>query len=603
MTIQEIINKYAVTTTPADAGKGETAPFPQVPSEMGNHRCRFFIDGHDYFFRLNEEIKALSTSTASNRFLYISGWWHELVTISKPRLEVKGPPVGTNRNNLWRTAFNSQAISTPGLPNTLVENLIKIHKQGVEIRMLGWVSPFIDYERVANKLAHFKHINFSTIFSTDHLRTETGLDDHFMLNTCAHALGGVHAKFIIAGEDDKARAYTSGLDLQHLRLNKVNPLTQQRVYSWHDASVMVEGIAAGYICNFFTDLWNEQLKQPVKTFTFDGKAIPSHDPSWPRMVGKGPFKLPAGSGKQHVQILRTLPQMNFNASSTRRGTVISPDSNAATKAFIGLIAGKTIYKRKKLEVAPDGKFEFKVALQKAIAAADRYIFIADQGLYCHELMDWLRDAMLAKPRLKVILLNTGPDPNGFFAEGVKNHLTSPNLPKNLKGEPRQIAFYKWTGVSVHCKVVLIDDRYCIVGSANAMRRSFYTDIELSSLVMEEETPREMLPTSRAEALNPGAAGKQAPSAIQQFRWALWLHYCGFNVNLPNTKDDVMLHKSYDIKRAMKIWDKTWKAGKKAIPGLTPIPAIQRLFPLIPSQPYTFKQAVYDREDPDSRQKF
>jgi hypothetical protein len=166
------------------------------------------------------------------------------------------------------------------------------------------------------------------------------------------------------------------------------------VGGWHDSGVRVAGRAAGAMYDFFRAMWNEQLGRPVETFKINGERIVSHDRAWPQVPHRLPIDLPANTGLQYVQVLRTIPKMNFTANPRQRGKYLIPDDTlkigikghrikiGPKKLVIplGLYASVTdAYTRQPLGFAPNGCFEFKVALQKAIAAAEQYIFIADQG--------------------------------------------------------------------------------------------------------------------------------------------------------------------------------------------------------------------------------
>jgi phosphatidylserine/phosphatidylglycerophosphate/cardiolipin synthase-like enzyme len=188
------------------------------------------------------------------------------------------------------------------------------------------------------------------------------------------------------------------------------------------------------------------------------------------------------------------------------------------------------------------------------------------------VMDWLNARLKRAPDLKVILLY-GPDPadttTGFLREALDNHLY-PGL--NVD----QYAIHQWFGTTVHCKVVIVDDMWCAIGSANCARRSLYTDIELSVAIANADF-------------------------AAQFRCDLWAGYCRRSprARTPDqapqrpTPADLM-----DLELALGIWKPKW--GKKRA---------RRDFELRAKIAWsgdpvgTFNQVAKDLADADSRMTF
>jgi phosphatidylserine/phosphatidylglycerophosphate/cardiolipin synthase-like enzyme len=390
---------------------------------------------------------------------------------------------------------------------------------------------------------------------------------------------------------------------------------------WHDVGVRVEGRAAGAIHDFFRDMWNEQLGRRVETFKINDNKIASHNPAWQPLAARQPIDLPPNTGEQYVQVLRTVPAMNFTLAPDKRGKLLVPDNfkvklgmkghrlkigPQALAIPVGAFATLTnAYSREPLNFAPHGCFEFKVALHKAISEAMDYIFIADQSLYALEIMDWINQRIQKVPSLKVILMygaDPADPPNTFLPEAMNNHLL-PGVRRISKdgNQPRDIVFYEWTGNAVHCKVTIIDDTWCAIGSANCMRRSLYTDVELSVSILEAPTPPEDLPATPAEeAALP--RGKKAPSFVQRFRRDLWAHYCGIPLepaerSIAESKQHTAL---LQTRAALAVWNPPWGWAPTGV-SLRPEMSRQNLQPFPLGGPYDQKD--YDRVDPDSRQAF
>ncbi|NDU72424.1 hypothetical protein GWI34_07265 [Actinomadura sp. DSM 109109] len=224
-----------------------------------------------------------------------------------------------------------------------------------------------------------------------------------------------------------------------------------------------------------------------------------------------------------------------------------------------------------------------MALEKAISRAEKYIFIADQAFSSQEIMGWINARMLAKPDLKVILLYGGDPtdtPTGDMPEAVNNHLV-PHVPQVLVGGPsglQGLEVYGWGDTTVHCKVTIIDDVFCIVGSANSMRRSLYTDVELSVAVLD--------------AADTGV--------VRNLRRDLWAKYCG--LTLPSEMllvgakapgyDELL-----DLDKALSLWSPLWGG---TLPSHVKLLDRIKGFRLPMTGGLPFSQEVHDLRDADSR---
>jgi phosphatidylserine/phosphatidylglycerophosphate/cardiolipin synthase-like enzyme len=420
--------------------------------------------------------------------------------------------------------------------------------------------------------------------------------------------------------------FSDGCSVDTVFLQKDDRQISFRIWpdgGWHDVGVRVEGRAAGAIHDFFKAMWDEQLTRPVETFTINGEKIASHDRGCQPLPARQPIALAPNTGQQYVQVLRTIPEMNFTLTAKERGAFLVPDDLEPMKVGklkievrqlaipVALLAAvSSDYNRRPLSFAPQGRFEFKVALQKAISAAERYIFIADQGFWGLEVMDWINASLLRNPNLKVILLfgaDPADPPNTFLSEAMNHHLLK-GLPLDTDQQPTNVVFFEWAGNTVHCKVTIIDDVWCAIGSANCMRRSLYTDIELSVSILEPETAEKELPASSAEEANPATYQKKAPSFVQSFRRDLWAHYFGITLD-PTKRSNNNQKEVYtgllSLRHALQPWNPLrWRAPMSKLkfpPGPRPEISRQNLAPF-PSAG-GFQQKDYDRMDPDSRKPF
>ena len=715
-----LIRKYCVPPGFASFAPGEAAPLQDTPAKMENHRTQAFIDGDSFFKAIFDEIAALLNSNDGSRFFYMSAWWLGLTPFNNP-LRIANTWDYDN-NGAGNATFDEFLVPNGAGQNEGLEDLLEdLHNDGVDVRVLPWVLPFVADKRVENK-AGMGGVNFPSLVSAHSLRGKIG-NDRVVLNMLGHTFGGAHCKMVICGQSNRMVAFTSGLDPAPSRrdapglnatdignslrntyvaasanemravcdalnsgilnkpifdavrnsmglpsyakfvqdtqngdyeysvglrweerewkfnlydvanrafyihyLKRDGNLNQIRIYQWpdggwHDVGVKVEGLAAGAIHDFFRAMWNEQLTRNVETFRLNQWAIASHDSAWPGLKRRAAVDLPAHTGNQYVQVLRTVPRMDFSLGAKARGKFLVPDDFQKKFGFkghrlkfgpgvvripVGAYASlQGLYTRPPIGFARAGCFEFKVALKRAISEADSYIFIADQGLYGLEIMDWICARMQKKPSLKVILMfgaDPADPPNNFLAEAMNNHLLN-NVRYNTRihAQPANVVFYEWTGNAVHCKVTIIDDTWCAVGSANCMRRSLYTDIELSLATLEPPTPDTELPITAAEEANP-PLGKKAPSFVQRFRRDLWAHYCGIPLRAAarNANQRLQFTQLLKPRPALSIWTPSWGAAPAGV-TLRPEISRQNLYPFPLAGP--FNQRSYDREDADSRNAF
>jgi phosphatidylserine/phosphatidylglycerophosphate/cardiolipin synthase-like enzyme len=131
------------------------------------------------------------------------------------------------------------------------------------------------------------------------------------------------------------------------------------------------------------------------------------------------------------------------------------------------------------------------------------------------------------------------------------------------------------GVTMHSKITLIDDVWAIVGSANTMRRSLYTDVEHSVAFVDE-----------------------SGAAVKEFRKRLWAEH----FNNPD------LSAFDDLAAALRGWAETWGTATpfptrptRPIDDRGP-PFLQRVALPLPERPMSSgKREQYDLAmDPDSR---
>ena len=497
----------------------------RVPHTSSGNRVEHLIDGESYFSALTAEIEYLKSAGASNgRFFYFANWWAGLV--DGPQVSGSAGPsisawVGEEPVHNFTPFVLGEGCSSPQNGVPLIDHLESlVNDFEVDVRSLAWMSPTLINEFVSSFVpggpigveilwvgrAH-------SLKSAQSLRNRIGTN-RVCLNVLAHPIGAWHVKIVVCGDNNGIRAYVSGLDLV---CDKYSMMTHPDGNRWHDAGVKIEGPAAIAVYDYFRTVWNEQRGRRVSRFLLNGAVVPSH---YTDTLEVNP--LPAAVqnmsniGTQWVQVLRTYPNTS----------IVLPATLSAMNLIERILLLTT--GQQPLSFAPNGLFEFRLALHKAISSAESYVYIEDQGFMGREIMEWLNVRLQEIPNLKVILL-WGRDPadpgNPFIRVSIEASISGLSADEARD----RIVFYEYIGVTVHSKICIIDDVWASVGSANCARRSLYTDAELAVSVLDEALP----------------------TFAQRLRKDLWAEHCGIT---PGTlQSDLLL----PLEQAIGIWEPSW----------------------------------------------
>lgn len=530
--ITTLRQKYFVQT--ADTNP----PSQPLPATFSSCRMTPLIDGKAYFDDLAATLATIGTGATpadnDGHFIYIAGWWLHLLGG-----EVGPAPGSSGSMGPILGLSDPFALDGPGGTNRLIDLLKKKAQAGVDVRVLGWVSWAVMSSAIAQSGAvSIRDVNIGTLSAIHSLRQEATIAKKCCLNIISHTAGAVHCKMVIAGTRTNAIAYTGGLDFVGNRHSTdIHPPN-----SWHDVQVKVEGAAVQALYNFFKQMWDEVLKRSVKTFRVGQNEVSSFVTDTTPVPAR--TLPPASAGTHHVQSLRTVPQFNYATFN------MLPEGEAAS-------------------FAPDGLFEVRLAWRKAILAAEEYIYIEDQAFWSVEVLSWINQAIKNQANLKVILVTGVADPSdpqlpAFNVVALRDGL----LPGLSSAQIDRIRVFG-RNVVVHSKTTLIDDHWMIIGSANCMRRSLYTDIEHAVAVLDEND-----------------------QIVKRYRVELW----GGHFDLPAANRSVL----NNLNQALNIWNSAWGSGGS---GVTLPAHFGRVS--LPPPPVTISsdnQEKYDRYlDPDSRQ--
>jgi phosphatidylserine/phosphatidylglycerophosphate/cardiolipin synthase-like enzyme len=219
----------------------------------------------------------------------------------------------------------------------------------------------------------------------------------------------------------------------------------------HDMSLKVQGPAVEHIDRTFTTLWNAADSDASALSPSTGQT-------------------PATQDDLGLQIVRTLPGGTITASHTG-GAALSHGETSALEAY-----------------------------QRAIAQAQKYIYLEDQYFTAPEVFDALLRRMKLVPGLELILvLNCNPDVSGYpekqvqlleqFRSDLAKALGAAQAEKRVGlftiwSCDEQVTPYEIMPIYVHSKTAIIDDVWATIGSANLDGASL-NHIQLATIVQQK----------------------------------------------------------------------------------------------------------------------
>lgn len=393
-TAAELRAKYFVN------GNDPLGPAEPVPHTFADCGVVHLIDGLSLNTYLDSVLGHIGqgATLADNRndFIFIAGWWLGLLggEVTRPGLfDSTGLVADETQIKISTIPYNLGGIGGP--QNKQLLGILKDKASvGVDVRVLGWVSPTIVDSKLAQMMGagNVADVNANTMNSIKALRDvePPQLPPKAMLNVLSHPAGAVHMKMILLGNSSNVIGLTGGVDLV---MNRADSQAHDLSFTWHDVMVAVSGPAVQALFHTFREMWNLNLSRGVQTFRFEGEDLPSFTdetpafPPYPAGVDLPTLPLRPTQEKVNIQTLQTIPGNNFAATNC-------------------------LGSRGPVPFAPDGRFQVRVAWRKAILAAERYIYMEDQFFWSREVMSWINAAVKRRPELKVILLIGGAgDPN------------------------------------------------------------------------------------------------------------------------------------------------------------------------------------------------
>ncbi|MDQ4115716.1 MAG: phospholipase D-like domain-containing protein [Actinomycetota bacterium] len=313
----------------------------------------------------------------------------------------------------------------------------------------------------------------ANVFAARAFRAHPSLRERVLLDWSGAGIGCHHQKMVVLHVGGELTAYVGGLDLSANRYD-AEPHDRLSIgderWGWHDGAVRLRGPAAARVWETYRGRWVEAASLPPRSTYFPPARWEEMNPEpfltdLPHAPPVPPYPSPGTA----VQVLRSFRPWKIDQYFT-------------------------LY-RKHWEVLPRrGVHEVFHALSTAIRAARHYVYLEDQYFYeapggrrAFRLYGLLRDA--AERGVKIVLVCSGrkdPADAGVnkFRRRVTGDIQRGVIDKLRPADRGNVMMHRIEDLTVHTKLMLVDDVFASVGSANFFSRSMRgTDTELSTVLV------------------------------------------------------------------------------------------------------------------------
>lgn len=401
----------------------------------------------------------------------------------------------------------------------LGQQLVEAAARGAEVRLL--IAGRVFASSLPGSGLPFRH----NAFHADLLRQlrvdgrpDPPLRGRVLIDFSSALLGSNHQKAVVVHRSGRLTSYVSGIDLAEHRWDAA-PHDRMRLdggrWGWHDLAVRLRGPAAQRVWEIFGERWQEALTLPGRHWLPTPRRRRLLNPPGILAAPPAPAAEPVGSAGVAVRVLRS--------------------------TFRRKIDSRLPFRRRGWDRIPEGGHqEIFTTLVTAISAARRYVYLEDQyleesvgGDRAFELYPFLRAA--AARGVKVVLVGSGTrDPDDIDVGGPAiNRRLNADLRAKLvdplpSGARSNVAVHRIESCTVHAKLVLVDDVFANIGSANLFSRSMVgADSELSAAVVTTtELVRDLrvtvwaehLRTPLTDALRPALENLELALGIWRAQW-------------------------------------------------------------------------------------
>jgi len=484
--------------------------------------------------------------------------------------------------------------------NMMLKDILKERAQsGIEVKFMAMYSNDMYMNDLDRRKYFFGFCKypFSDVWAGNQklvtaLRSANSSNLNAILNDDVSKFGSHHVKAVIIRHDDGIVAFVGGIDMltsrqdstEHPKVtvdgNALKPNTNIH-QGWHDAAVMLRGLAAYQVWEDFYLRWNSCVRY----------ANEMHQSGYPDKIIYGCVLVPRATSHISDAFYNKVKNDCTNIQQSSNGsynpithfythTSNAPMATVISKSYGPIVMG-AISATKKWngawinndwpEYSSVNCNEYKDCVKKAISSAKNYVYMEDQffdqprsgsfkvsmaQLYPKIVYSLLLAA--AGRNVKVILLSSCPVdepkfvPTHLSKTVLNDHLLNPiKFPKLQTITSGNIAFFISEYIGHHSKIIIVDDEFFGIGSANAVDRSLRgIDSEVTCCVV-------------AKSGAGGNSGRENPHPVKDLRRHLWLEAMGLQLyNKPKetwTKEEsAMWDRLYDPIDAFGMWRTAWK---------------------------------------------
>lgn len=464
------------------------------------------VDGKEYFAVLSN---AISKTQGPGDAIYVVSW-----------------------------VFSSSQLQLDHGVDPLRDLLVAKAEKGVDVRLLFWT----EMVRVCHAYPTAKWFvssgerNATMAEGIDlRLHNPNGLaapplQDRVLLDWSAPGLGSHHQKSVVVIHSHPTQAgvmeiegFVSGMDLVDYVVASPGHADQP----WHDLGVVVRGPAASSVLSNFRDRWNTAA------------SLPRDADVW---IPRGGLPEPFPTIPESIESLPPAPTV---------ATVSKPSATTTSLQVVQTFAKNA--DPWQTAALKEGRGDIRATLERAISQASRYIYVEDQYIGSEEGRLPVRQdvpyGLLTKrlresDAVKVILVARGESawdemPDEFNEPAFGSRLAVWRLDgRKSRSTPFGLKTV-FPPIMVHSKLVVIDDEFAMVGSANFANRSLVvddshgTDSELSVAVVSNGTwVRDLRLALWTEHLAPTPVGPDERPELESLDTALGIWRTGWETTPP-----------------------------------------------------------------------
>lgn len=403
------------------------------PLTFGN-KLEIIMDGYDSLTAIVEEMKK------ATRFIWITASFFD---VNLPLLMLDGQP-------------------------TLLSFLEARGKDNIDVRILFWTT---NMRRFIEKTFSY-HDESRDLLKTQQIENIKMRWDEKNYTGCHH-----QKSFIIDGKI----SFCGGVNMEASYIDKCNHPDPhpyrgyfKKAISTHDYFTRVEGPATACIMANFVQRWNEaSLYISDITTAYPNPAEADNRP-YPDPIQYEPsYYKPSDGPYYNVQVLRTI----------EKGIYTEPIPVSNWPEYNIRSGEKSIWH----------------AYIKAIENAEKYIYIENQYFYIDsrhymDIIEALRDAATIR-KVKIFIIVPGYrmlDPmTHYITVAFLNYLRASDnvLIMSLASSNLINGTYQWNDIYIHAKLMMIDDKWLTVGSANISHHSFDYHTEMNISVWCDKSAR------------------------------------------------------------------------------------------------------------------